>query len=283
MVNDQESFYLKVDELLAERKKHNSISELGFFSKPFLIEYEGREMVVKCYRPTTDRAFAEELLAHHDKYVEALLSCGVSMPETVASVREISGKLVMTILQEPYSEEELVRQTMSRCDLETYLKLFELVFLDAIAFCRNRPDNHSIGFHPTLRNYAVRDGKPFYFDTFPPMLCNQQSLNRLILRMAPVQFSPWKLIPTTWVNRVSDEYYQADKMLLGIVGSSCRLRPEFANDVLDKARILIQEQNELPQLDKDALLRQLNQPPGLSGLWRFVRGVFGKEGAPNVS
>lgn len=282
MLEAQERIFEEVDKLLRERKSLPVITELGFFSKPFRLNFEGSEVVVKTYRPTSEKRFLEELVEHHDAYAFKLRELGVLVPETIASIRELNGKFVLALIQEPFTDNELLRGTMMTCDADRYVQLFEEIFEAAIAFCKARPDDHSIGFHPTLRNYAVRNEELWYFDTFPPMLCGQPELNRLILRMAPVSVSPWKIIPNSWVNRVSNEYYQADKMLIGIVGSSCRLRPEFKELVLEKAKEIILGMELLPNFDKDDFLQQLENPPGLSGLWRFVRAVFGKEGAPNV-
>ena len=48
--------------------------------------------------------------------------------------------------------------------------------------------NVQMGFHPTLRNYAIQDGEFWYFDTFPPMAhLSQDELEWYILQNTSIQ------------------------------------------------------------------------------------------------
>ena len=139
----------------------------------------------------------------------------------------------------------------------------------------------AIGFHPTLRNYALRDGSLFYFDTFPPMLMNQRELNRIILRMSPYGSLFKIFFPLTWINLVSNEYYNFDKMFTSIAGSCCRLRPENANAILAFSIEFINS-TSCTIAEKQKITRMLKSPPDLPALWIFIRRLSGNVGKPNI-
>ena len=109
----------------------------------------------------------------------------------------------------------------------------------------------------------------------------QDELEWYILHFAPYQVPNWfKKIAKNFTNKVTDEYYQADKMFLGIIGSSCRLRQDLVDDFMKAAKIKAAEL--LNEKDKKAILKQLENPPKLPFIWTFVRKILGKEGKKNL-
>ncbi len=260
----------------------------GFVSKPFLATsgpYTGK--ILKQYHTVRSRDLCTELIHVHTRYVALLKEAGISVPETEILLREPErGQYTVLIVQEAFPETALVRRIMLRAGFEECELLMRGIINDAVTvlnFMRSHPEEN-MGFHPTLRNYAVTGGKLHYFDTFPPFcLWDQRRVEEVILDFAPfpfVRFSKPVLRP--FMHRVTDEYYLEDKMILGIVGSSCRLRPEFCQRFLDSAA---QHLGNMPPgriLNRAGILNALSQPPSLSPLWVFTRRLLGKEGMPNL-
>ena len=57
----------------------------------------------------------------------------------------------------------------------------KLVLGDALKVIEhNRSKGGNVGFHPTLRNYFIRNGKAVYVDTFPPMVGGKKTVARII-------------------------------------------------------------------------------------------------------
>jgi hypothetical protein len=190
--------------------------------------------------------------------------------------------LKIVIIQKPFSEKQLIRNIMSSCSLETLLEILKLIFIDIAKFWKNKKSEVLLGFHPTLRNYALTEKGLHYYDTFPPMLMEQKILNRIIIAMSPYGKYIKKMIPPFLINKVSNEYYQFDKMIIGVIGSSCRLRPEFSSAILEFCKNYFKQSESCSDLQKLSVLDKLSRPPRLSGLWLNIRKWSGNTGKPNV-
>ena len=70
-------------------------------------------------------------------------------------------------------------------------------------------------------------------------------------------------------------------MIIGILGSSIRLRPEYAKEFLKFTKNYIQESN-LTSKEKYSILQKTDAPPRLPFLWRLVRKITGNVGKNNV-
>jgi len=273
----------QIQELINQRlDKTELASQLGFFSKPVRITADNIEYVVKLYKPLTNQKVIGTIIDNHDKYVIQMRKVGIKIPETTLMKRSVGKKTILLIVQEAYPENELTRGMIETGDEEKVLHLMKLLIDDSILFWTNKPEGRKLGFHPTTRNYALTTNGLEYFDTFPPMLMEQKELNKIILQMAPVKVNVNGVIPLKMVNHVSDEYYMIDKMISGIVGSTCRLRPELRDDILEFSRNYIQKNIHLSEEEKSGVLILLNKPPQLSGLWVTLRKFFGKPGRPNL-
>ena len=268
---------LDFEALLRMAENRQEDSNLGFFSKPYRISYESREWIVKVYRSIKD---ADTIAKLHDDYVESLSATGIRVPATNIHIGGPK-KDTLIIVQEPFGKEELVRGHFESGTKETVLRLLGLMYDDTIRFWLNNPDREMLGFHPTSRNYAIREDKLYYFDTFPPMNMTQNDLNKLIIRVSPVWFAIKPFVPPNAINRVTNEYYSVVKMITGMAGSIIRLRPALGRDILAFTKGFI-EQSALQSEEKRAIIDEIGSPPQLSFLWRAVRKLTGNVGRPNV-
>jgi hypothetical protein len=252
-------------------------SKQGFFSRPVLVAAGPRAgKVLKTYAAVSSRELCDRLLRSHEQHVAQLRRIGIAVPETEMIAEEDRGRLRPVILQESFAEAELVKPRISRVELSEALDLMAGILGDALKAITHvhETGDDRFGFHPTLRNYAVRAGRLFYFDTFPPMSgFTRRELERLIPRFLPVRLPApvlWLLRP--YMRTVVDEYFRADVMLQGIVGSTCRLRPGDAPAIVARGREVVGSAPDFPK--REAVLRHLRRPPRLGPLWMAGRRFF---------
>ncbi|MBG0859678.1 MAG: hypothetical protein IQL11_09260 [Bacteroidales bacterium] len=273
----------EIDGLITGIESKNRSSELGFFSKPVRVYRGDKAYIVKLYLPVRNYPFINFIVKNHEDYITELKRAGLNIPETVILTRQKGKKHQLVIIQDSFRDEDLVRNLITEAGKEKLTDLISMLFTDVINFNRRKKNSIATGFHPTLRNYAYHEGKLWFFDTFPPMLMEQRELNGVILRMSP--YGGWlrKIIPLLLINKVSDEYYQFDKMFTGIVGSCCRLRPADAGLILNFSREYVAGSEQLTNAEKESILRMVNKPPRLSQLWILIRKLSGNTGKPNIS
>jgi len=279
-----EEIFSKIDEIIEkEIYREETISKLGFFSCPTKITLSnGKDVIVKVYKPIRNKTYAKKILDNHNSYVKEMIAAGIKIPKTEIFTKEYKSKSFLIITQNAFEKSELVRPIMIDAEIDTFLDILNLILTDAVTFWsgKTHPD---LGFHPTLRNYAIRENSLRYFDTFPPMLMSQKELNRVILYMAPISLFVSKMCPSVLINRISNEYYNIDKMIVGIVGSCCRLRPEFANQILSFAKDYFASCDKITDNEREMIISQIKTPPRLPGIWLLGRRILGKEGKPNIS
>ena len=143
-----------------------------YFSKPVLLTqgpHAGK--VLKSYKFIKSKNICDELLAIHKEYVPQLEGAGINIPSTEAEVIELNGKYSIRIYQKAFPADTMARKMMQTGNLDECLLVFGGVLSGAITALNylNQHPNINMGFHPTLRNYAVVCDKFCYFDTFPPM------------------------------------------------------------------------------------------------------------------
>lgn len=267
--------------LLLETKKE--CSDLGFFSKPFRILLNEEELVVKLYLPVRNVSLVSSILENHGSYIAELKATGIKVPETTITYRQIKGKQQLIIIQEAFHENELLRKLVKEASVDVLVTLCKLIFDDIVKFWTNKKTSLDVGFHPTLRNYALRGSELYYFDTFPPMLMGQKELNRIMVSMAPYKTLIKKILPTGLISIVSDEYYNPVKMFTGVVGSCCRLRPEAAHQILSYSIQYLNTSIVFSGKEKEKIAKLLQKPPELSKLWLTVRKLTGNTGEPNIA
>ncbi|MBS0124844.1 DUF6206 family protein [Thetidibacter halocola] len=260
-----------------------TISRLGYFCAPFRpADGPFRDKVIKVYRGLSDGAALDRLARCHDDYVAALLGAGVPMPETKFHLLDLDGARVPVIVQEALSTDSLMRPRMQADDLDQTLAMMEAAGEVIATFWLSvRGSDTRIGFHPSIRNFAIVDGRAVFFDTFPPLIhYSRDEMGRMLL-----QFSEKRLMRMVGplmqarVTGIQDEWYSPPETLVGLVGSACRLRPDHAGAYLDWGRDFVARRMQ-PWADE--ALAGLNAPPRLPGYWTGFRKLLGLQGEPNI-
>ncbi|HAP62929.1 MAG TPA: hypothetical protein DCR93_26685, partial [Cytophagales bacterium] len=215
---------------------------------------------------------------------QELAAPGRRIPDTRMELVTMGGRWVPLIVQEAFTKEDLVRQTLEGiASQEEYQRIVNLILQDTLHYLdhlAHHPDT-ILGFHPTLRNYALHKGQLYYFDTFPPMNLPQPELNRIIRQSLP---QPWLKV-ISWIfprilNRVSHEYYDATAMVTGIVGSACRLRPEWSDKTLEACHEYLASTTP-KTIPLQPILKKVQSKPRLSKGWTTLRKLTNNIGKPN--
>ncbi|MGR3503421.1 DUF6206 family protein [Pseudaestuariivita sp.] len=256
-----------------------AISRLGYFTQPFRVKdgpLKGR--VIKVYRAPKDAAVLTRMAEAHDAYVGVLTGAGVRVPRTEFHV--VDGAPV--ILQEGLPDASMMRPRIAQGTLEAALADAEAAGQVIARFwlaVRDHPQR--VGFHPSIRNFAIVEGEAIFFDTFPPLIeYSRDELGKLLLTFSESRLmrSVGPLIQSR-VTAIQDEWYSPSETLVGLVGSACRLRPDDAEAFLNWGRDFARREMG-PWTDET--LARLAIPPRLSGLWVGLRRAMGLQGAPNV-
>ncbi len=273
----------EIRKILENIESGEKSSVLGYFSKPFRIYHGDRALFIKLYFPVNNQEYASRIISNHNDYIRELRHAGIKVPETIILSRKTKGKHQLVIIQDSFRDDELLRNRILSEDLGGVKRLCTMVFDEMLEFREKKNKDLDIGFHPTLRNYCVHKNELWFFDTFPPMLMDQKTLNRLIIKMSPHGGFLKKIIPPVLVNKVTDEYYNIDTMFTGVVGSCCRLRPGDSEAILEFSRGYANESELITDDEKKSILRLLVRPPQLSGIWILVRKLSRNTGKPNVN
>lgn len=259
------------------------ISKLGYFCAPFRPPSGPlRDRVIKVYRSLPKPGVLERLAACHTDYVAALHAAKVPLPETEFQLVDMQGVAVPVIVQEALDPACLMRPMMQQARVPETLEMMEAAGQVIARFWHwAEGAEDRIGFHPSIRNFAIVDGEAVFFDTFPPLIhYSRDEMGTLLL-----QFSEKRLMRLVGpllqakVTGIQDEWYDPAETLVGLVGSACRLRPEAAADYLAWGRDFVKREM---QPWETAALAGLSAPPKLPGYWTGFRKILGLQGAPNV-
>lgn len=254
----------------------------GFFSQPFIAvsgPYAGK--IIKLYGPAGSPVLLQQLKQHHDAYYRALAKTGIQLPQTEMLLLQEGKKLRACIVQEPFPANDLVRFRILEGDENAVIANLIAMLNEAKVFVTDAT-KPVMGFHPTTRNFAWRDNSLIYFDTFPPMLCSQWEINNLVLRFTPVKLARvFRPVLRPFMGIVTREYYDEVKMIQGITGSVCRLRPEFAQKSLQVSQEWLAGAG-LSNSTTRKLNHHFMNPPSLPEIWIRMRSWLGKEGNPNL-
>ncbi|MEL6535936.1 MAG: DUF6206 family protein [Bacteroidota bacterium] len=276
---------MELAEYVQWARKQQPFSRLGFFSQPVLATHGPLAgQMLKIYPPIRQEAKARRLALLHEGYARELAATGRRIPLTRMELVPMGNRWVPMIIQEAFAEEDLVRQTLERLDsFSEYQRIVNLILKDTLLYLDNRAYNPQLelGFHPTLRNYALRLNKLYYFDTFPPMNLPQAELNKIIRQSLPqawLRYLSW-IFPRI-LNRVSHEYYDPTAMITGIVGSACRLRPEWSDQTLSGCQEYLSQEISTT-IALAPILEKLQSKPKLSTAWTTIRKLTKNIGKPN--
>ncbi|MBV7396076.1 DUF6206 family protein [Mameliella sediminis] len=260
-----------------------TISRLGYFCAPFRPDTGPfSDKVIKVYRGLRDQTALDRLHRCHDDYVAALLAGGVPMPETEFHLLNLDGARVPVIVQQALPINSLMRPRMQKEDLDSTLKMMEAAGqVIAHFWLWAREQEGRIGFHPSIRNFAVIDDQAVFFDTFPPLIdYTRDEMGRMLLTFSDSRLM--RMVGPLMQKRVTgiqDEWYSPPETLVGLVGSACRLRPDDAGAYLDWGREFVVR--EMAPWAQEALAG-MKEPPKLPGYWTGFRKLLGLQGEPNV-
>jgi hypothetical protein len=260
-----------------------TISRLGYFCAPFRpSQGPFADKVIKVYRGLRDATALDRLQQCHDDYVAALLAGSVPMPETEFHLLDLDGATVPVIVQEALPMDSLMRPRMQAGTLDETLIMMEAagkVIADFWTWTQTQEGR--IGFHPSIRNFAIRGEQAVFFDTFPPLIhYSRAEMGRMLLTFSDKRLMRWVgPLMQTRVTGIQDEWYSPPETLVGLVGSACRLRPECAGAYLDWGRDFVLREMA-PWADEAT--KGLREPPKLPGYWTGFRKLLGLQGEPNV-
>ncbi|MDG2403826.1 MAG: DUF6206 family protein [Paracoccaceae bacterium] len=259
------------------------ISKLGYFCQPFRPK-DGpfSDCVVKVYRGLKNHVALRQLEVCHSDYLAVLHQTGVPVPETAFYLLEFDCDLVPVIVQQALPEQSMMRAQMLEAQTAQAVTLLEAGASVIADFWNNlNSADPRVGFHPSIRNFAIVEGRAIFFDTFPPLIhYDRIEMGRILL-----QFSKKPLIRVLGpfvrgtVTSIQDEWYSPAETFVGLVGSACRLRPEDRTLFLDWGTEFVTRR--MPRWADEAQAR-LQAPPRLPGYWTAMRKLLGLQGAPNV-
>lgn len=265
------------------QSRGQTISRLGYFCAPFRPDSGPlSDRVIKVYRGMGDAAALDRLHRCHDDYVDALLAGGVPMPATEFHFVELEGARVPVIVQEALPVDSLMRPRMQKETLASTLEMMEAAGqIIARFWLWAREQEGRIGFHPSIRNFAVIDNEAVFFDTFPPLIhYSRDEMGRMLLTFSDKRLM--RMVGPLMQKRVTgiqDEWYSPPETLVALVGSACRLRPDDSGAYLDWGREFAGR--EMAPWAEEALAG-LREPPKLPGYWTGFRKLLGLQGEPNV-
>ena len=197
-------------------------SHLGFFGH---ISSENGK-IIKRYRGGVSEDAAGRLSLQHANFINNLRSIGIATPVTHIRFVPKHHKLSVEIEQEQFKKEELAGEIIKNGTWAEVSHITQGIIRDAILFIQS-PFSKEMGFHPTVRNYAVREGKFYMLDTFPPF-SDRITTEKIMRRHAPsLLFKLIMALSPFTLRKFSEEYYNSVEMIYGIYGTISRLRPEF--------------------------------------------------------
>jgi hypothetical protein len=269
---------------LDAESRGRTVSRLGYFCAPFRpAEGPLTDKVIKVYQGLRDTRALDRLASAHDAYVEVLHRHGVTLPATHFRLLDMHGRRIPVIVQDALADDSMMRLRMLHDALPATLGHMEAAGQVIATFWREaRHDPRRVGFHPSIRNFALIDGRAVFLDTFPPLI----GYSRAEMGQMLIDFSSSRWIALAGrvargtLTSIQDEWYDPAETVVGLVGSACRLRPSDAAAYLDWGRDFALR--AMPG-DAAAIHQGLARPPRLPGWWTSFRRLLGLQGAPNIT
>ncbi|MEQ8365209.1 MAG: DUF6206 family protein [Roseicyclus sp.] len=268
----------------ALKARGEPVSRLGYFCVPFRpAKGPLTDKVIKTYRGGRDPGLLEQLARRHQAYVDCLTQAGVRLPRTEFLILNEAGYLQPVIVQQALDEAILLRPQIEAADQARMLEMLEIAAGSIADFWQRvaqRPER--IGYHPSIRNFALDGDGPIFFDTFPPLIgYSREEMGQLLLRFSESTLirSMGRVMPER-IRSIQDEWYSPAGTIVGLIGSAVRLRPDDGEAIMDWARRFasVRLNGEM----QAEVLDDLNSPPRLPAIWTTTRRVLGLEGKPNV-
>lgn len=145
------------------------ISKLGYFCAPFRPQNGPlSDQVIKVYRSLADVAALDRLAQAHDDYVMLLQRTKVGLPETEFHLLDLGGQRTPVVVQQALDARSMMRPQLIAADRQNALKLMAAAG-DVIAGFWNALEERDgrVGFHPSIRNFAIVDGRRCFLTPFP--------------------------------------------------------------------------------------------------------------------
>ena len=259
------------------------ISKLGYFCAPFRPQNGPlSDRVIKVYRSLADDAALDRLAHAHTDYVALLKRTNVGLPETEFHLLDLSGRRTPVVVQQALDARSMMRPQLIAADRQTALNLMDSAGKVIAGFWNALEERDGrVGFHPSIRNFAIVDGRAMFFDTFPPLIgYSRDEMGDMLLQFSEKRLMRWiGPVLRQKVTGIQDEWYSPPETLVGLVGSACRLRPDDAEAFLSWGRDFAQ--SEMPRWSVE-VLTGLKVPPRLPGYWTGFRKLLGLQGEPNI-
>ena len=143
-----------------------ALSRLGYFCVPFRPDTGlFRDKVIKVYQAQRNEEILKTLVAAHDDYVNLLRKLGVSVPKTNINLLSHGAMLVPVIVQEAIETKFMMRSQMLDADLSRALVLMDFAGQVIAQFWNSlSPEDGRVGFHPSIRNFAIINEKAVFFN-----------------------------------------------------------------------------------------------------------------------
>lgn len=259
------------------------LSRLGYFCKPFRPDTGPfSNKVIKVYQCESSKGFLKTLVQRHNDYLGILSELNVYVPKTEMHLIENGAKFVPVIVQDAIEPKFMMRQQIQIADMPRTIELMEAAGLVIAQFWNKLTSNMGrVGFHPSIRNFAVIDKKAVFFDSFPPLIhYNHAEIGSIL-----ITFSESRLIRILGpifpkkIACIQDEWYSPSETFIGLVGSACRLRPNDSKALLAWGRQFATL--HMPDFSNEIFLG-LQQPPKLPRYWTNFRKLLRLQGEPNL-
>ena len=201
-----------------------------------------------------------------------------------------AGYIQPVIVQEALDERLLMRPRIEAADLPEALSILEAAASSIADFwgrVAQRPER--IGYHPSIRNFAIDEDGPIFFDTFPPLIgYSREEMGRLLLRFSESGLvrGMGRVMPER-IRGIQDEWlsHHAGAPSWGPpVGSAGAVASRTGPGILDWAGNFTRRRHLQARLARRSAGRKLDRPPRLPA---FLDGhaplCWGPQrGKPNV-
>ena len=225
------------------------ISKLGYFCAPFRPQNGPlSDLVIKVYRSLADDAALDSLAQAHTDYVALLKRTNVGLPETEFHLLDLGGRRTPVVVQQALDARSMMRPQLIAADRQTALNLMDAAGKVIAGFWNALEERDvRVGFHPSIRNFAIVDGRAMFFDTFPPLIgYSRDEMGDMLLQFSEKRLMRWiGPVLRQKVTGIQDEWYSPPETLVGLIGSACRLRPDDAEAFLSWGRDFAQ--SEMPR------------------------------------
>ncbi len=260
-----------------------ALTRAGVFTDRYLItegEFAGR-MEKRLHGVVSERE-ADEHIRAMQWYVKTLRKMGVTVADTVFRKTPAGRGWGVTLFQEKFEEDELVTTIIREGVKGDCLGTFERTLREgvkAIDYKREHdvPGRDEVGFHSSLRNWAMRGGEMIFLDLTPPLRrVNGRTYPPTFLKHIPTRF---KFIPSLrmrdfFFRPASRDSFAMPVMLAGCLASAVSRRRELERRFREKTIEVIEDC--IPASERPAYLEKI-AGKRLSlhrKINRLVRGFF---------